>query len=246
MTKLPNQTKFMKLKTMIPQFATLLALLSLFIATIGSAAGIPEPGLVMYGAVRNTAAGNARLTTGTLTWTITPASGAPVTVTAPLTDISGQYSFALQVPFESVVGSSSLSPNALSLNSGTTSYIRTNVFLTVNGTNYHATISAPAIGTFNFNTATRGQISEVDLTIAAPGVGAPLLPNPNFASVQRTTGGQFRLTVNGNIGQNYNLLASTDLIHWTNIMVFTCTNTSTVVYDPSSTNYPRRFYKISQ
>ena len=70
------------------------------------AAGIPEPGLVMYGAVRNTAAGNARLITGTLTWTITPASGSPVTVTTPLTDISGQYSYALRVPFESVVGSS--------------------------------------------------------------------------------------------------------------------------------------------
>ena len=37
--------------------------------------------LVMYGAVRNTAASNARLITGNLTWTITPASGAPVTVT---------------------------------------------------------------------------------------------------------------------------------------------------------------------
>ena len=85
---------------------TLFPVLAWLIANLASAAGIPEPGLVMYGAVRNTAAGNARIITGTLTWTITPASGSPVTVTAPLTDISGQYSYALRVPFESVVGSS--------------------------------------------------------------------------------------------------------------------------------------------
>ena len=36
--------------------------------------------------------GNGSFITGTLTWTITPASGAPVTVTTPLTDISGQSS----------------------------------------------------------------------------------------------------------------------------------------------------------
>ncbi len=99
------------------------SLLIVMLAALSTfAAGISEPGLVMYGAVRNTAASNTRLITGTLTWTITPASGSPVTVTTPLTDISGQYSYALRVPFESVVGSSTLSPNTLPLNSATTSY----------------------------------------------------------------------------------------------------------------------------
>jgi|GEM_PF-2833182 len=55
----------MKIKTIIPQFTARLAVLSLFIATVTFAAG------------------NARLITGTLTWTITPASGAPVTVAKP-------------------------------------------------------------------------------------------------------------------------------------------------------------------
>jgi len=244
MTELPNQTKIMKIETMFAKFAARFAVLSLFTTTVTLAAGTPEPGLVMYGAVKNTAVGNARLITGTLTWTITPASGAPVTVTTPLTDISGQYSYALRVPFESVVGSSTLSPNTLPLNSATTSYTRTNVFLTVNGTNYPATITAPAIGNFTFNIATRGQMAEVDLTVNAPGV--PVVSNlpPSFASTPRFSNGKFQLTVNGIIGQNYTLLASTDLINWTNVIVFVCTNASTVVVDPNATNYPKRFYRI--
>ena len=230
---------------MIAHFSVRLAVLNLFIATVTFAAGIPEPGLVMYGAVRNTAAGNARLITGTLTWTITPASGSPVAVTTPLTDISGQYSYALRVPFESVVGSATLSPNTLPLNSATTSYVRTNVYLTVNGTNYPATITAPAIGNFTFNTATRGQITNVDLTVNAPGIsGAAAVPS--FASAPRFSNGSLRLTVNGNIGQSYNLLGSTDLIGWTTVTVFLCTNSAMVVYDPAASNYPKRFYKISQ
>ena len=238
----------MKIKAMIPQFATILAVLSLFTATttVTFAAGIPEPGLVMYGKVSNTVAGNARLTAGTLTWTITPASGSPVTITTPLTDISGQYSYALRVPFETVVGSSTLSPNTLPLNSATTSYTRTNVVLTVNGTNYPCTVTAPAIGSFTFNTATRGQMSAVDLTVNAPSLVNTVSAKPSFASVQRATTGQFRLTVNGTFGQTYTLLASTDLVNWSSINVFVCTNTPTIVYDPNSSNYTRRFYKISQ
>jgi len=230
---------------MFPKFTARLAVLSLFTATITFAAGIPEPGLVMYGAVRNTAAGNARLITGTLTWTIAPASGSPVTITTPLTDISGQYSYALRVPFESVVGSSTLSPNTLPLNSATTSYTRTNVFLTVNGTNYPCTIAAPAIGTFTFNTATRGQMAAVDLTVSAPAVGGAVAV-PSFKSSPSSVNGQVSLTLYGNVGQSYNLLASTDLVHWTNVAVFICTNSSMVVVDPFSSNYSKRFYRLSQ
>ncbi len=70
---------------------------------------LSEPGLVMYGVVRNTANSNAQVISGTVTWTFTPASGSPVTVTTWLTDISGQYSYALRVPFASGAGLSSRS-----------------------------------------------------------------------------------------------------------------------------------------
>jgi hypothetical protein len=233
----------MKTQTMIRRFTIGFAAMSLIVGAHAIAAGIPEPGLVMYGAVRNTAAGNARFITGMLTWNITSAIGSPVTITTPMTDISGQYSYALRVPFESVVGSSTLSPNTLALNSATTSYLRTNVYLTVNGTNYPATISVPATGSFTFNTADRGKLDRVDLTVFAPGVGV-VPTNPSFATTPHMVNNQFELTINGTIGQNYSLLASTDLVNWTTISVFASTNSSTVIYDPSATNFSRRFYQF--
>jgi hypothetical protein len=122
MTEFPNQRLIVKAQTMIRRLTIGLAAMSLIVAARAIAAGISEPGLVRYGAVRNTAAGNARFTTGTLTWTITLASGAPVAITTPLTDISGQYSYALRGPFESVVGSNTLSANTFALNSAATCY----------------------------------------------------------------------------------------------------------------------------
>src|SRR5213592_2083488 len=75
--------------------------------------GIPEPGLVMYGAVRN-ATNNIRVITGTLNWTITPsAAGSSVVVTTPLSDIASQYSYILRVPFETIAGSAIPSTNTL-------------------------------------------------------------------------------------------------------------------------------------
>ncbi len=47
-----------------------LVALCLFNLTAASGGGLPEPGLVMYGAVRNAASANARLAAGTLMWTI--------------------------------------------------------------------------------------------------------------------------------------------------------------------------------
>jgi hypothetical protein len=129
----------------------------------------------MYGAVRNGANSNAQIISGTLTWTFTPASGTPVSVTTPLTDITGQYSYALRVPFASVLGSGTLPTNTLQLNSTATSYVRTNAFLTVNGTNYPASLSAPALGTFTFGPGDRGREDRVDLSVSAPATFAEWL-----------------------------------------------------------------------
>ena len=87
-------------------------------------------------------------------------------------------------------------------------------------------------------------MAKVDLTVNAPGVSGAVAV-PAFQSMPRRVNGQFSLTVNGNIGQSYNLLASTDLIHWTNVITFVCTNSSTEVFDPASLSYPKCFYRIS-
>jgi len=222
-----------------------LAAMGLFNLTVASGGGLPEPGLVMYGAVRNAANGNARLTNGTLTWMISPPSGSPVTISAQLSDIGGQFSYLVRVPFESIVGSATLSPNVLQLNSATTSYLRTNVVLTIGTNSYPATIAAPALGNFTFTTADRGRTEELDLTVTAPGVGLagsrPAIgPSPHLSN------GQFQMTVSGTIGQSYTLLTSTDLVSWTPAFVFVCTNSSVVVSDPAATNFGRRFYRIGE
>jgi hypothetical protein len=199
----------------------------------------------MYGVVSNGSTGQTRLTSGILMWTISPPTGFPITFSAPLADINGQYSFAAIVPFETVLGNSMLSPNTLQLNNSPTTYTRTNVFLTVNGTNYPATISTPALGTFTFGPFDRGRLEEVNLTVSIPGLSITN-SNPSFTSPPQLVNGQFQLTVSGISGQKYTLLGSTDLVTWAPISVFTCTSGSTVVYDPSTNGFVRRFYKLEQ
>src|SRR5207244_3792964 len=63
-----------------------------------SAANLPEPGLVMYGVVRNAASSNAHLISGTLTRTIAPTTGAPIAITTSLTNLGNQYSYLLRPP----------------------------------------------------------------------------------------------------------------------------------------------------
>src|SRR5208283_4769251 len=143
----PSQTMCHSMKRSI---FTSTALVWLSCTIVALAGGIPEPGLVMYGAVRNSASSNGRLVSGTITWTIVPASGTPITVTAKLTNLGNQYSYLLPLPFETVVGNFTLSTNVLQLNSTATSYARTNVTLTIGSNTFPASIVAPSTTTFTF------------------------------------------------------------------------------------------------
>jgi hypothetical protein len=139
--------------------------------------GIPEPGLVMYGVVRNASSANARLISGAINWTITPASGSTIHLTTPLTNIGNQYSYLLRVPFESSVGGE-VSFNVLQLNAVSTSYLRTNVTVTLGDRTYSAAIVPPFTSTFRFGPSDRGKTEQVDLAISAPsadsyGIGIP-------------------------------------------------------------------------
>lgn len=58
--------------------------------------------------------------------------------------------------------------------------------------------------------------------------------------------GQFQITVNGGVlGQNYVLLASTNLMDWTPISGFVDTNPPVTIYDPDAAKYRWRFYRIA-
>ena len=108
----------------------------------------------------------------------------------------------LRVPFESIVGSATLSRNTLQLNSATTSYYRTNVIFTLGSNSHPATIGAPSLGYFTFNTSDRGKTEHLDLTLSAPGVGVIPSP-PSFGLAQRSANGRLQMAVSGNSGQGY-------------------------------------------
>src|SRR5687767_12673536 len=92
-----------------------------------SAAGIPEPPLVIYGQLRDNGA-NARITSGTLTWTWSPSGGGnPVVVSTVLTNVNDQFSFVVFVPCESEISGSPVSANTLRLANPGITYTRSSV-----------------------------------------------------------------------------------------------------------------------
>jgi len=72
-----------------------------------------------------------------------------------------------------------------------------------------------------------------------------LPPNNTIGAAQFTNGG-FQLAFYGTVGSNYTLQASSDLVNWTSLFNFTCTNTPTIVVDTQAKNYSKRFYRVAQ
>lgn len=105
----------------------------LAIAATPAWAGIPKPGLVLYGKV--TDEGGAMLTSGELSWSFTASpNGAPINVSTPLQQIDGPggpYSYRVIVPFEIPVATLPASGNALPIALEPVEYIRNG---TVEGT----------------------------------------------------------------------------------------------------------------
>jgi len=128
----------------------------------GAAQGIPEPSLVLYGAVRNTLdRDHLRLVFGNLTWVFEPVGGGPsFAVSAVLTNINDQFSYVLRVPCETEVAGFTLSSNVLRLGS---SYTRSNVFFNVTN---RVTLVNPAQAAFSLSATNRGLVQRVDLEVA--------------------------------------------------------------------------------
>lgn len=169
----------MKTSAHTPLAVRIIFLVVLCLATTSAhaqtiAGAIPEPGLILYGQVRNTATGNSLLTYGTLRWTITPPVGSAIVVTATLTNINDQFSYIVRVPFETVISGFTVSSGALALSSTPASYSRSaTVSGTLSGTQQSATIVSPALGTFSFGAVDgggpgRGRIEHVDLQVSLP------------------------------------------------------------------------------
>jgi len=69
-------------------------------------------------------------------------------------------------------------------------------------------------------------------------------PNHTLANPQRLPDGSFQMDFFGVTGNNYTLLASTNLINWEPIASFIATNSSSLWRDSVATNFNWRFYRI--
>jgi hypothetical protein len=70
-----------------------------------------------------------------------------------------------------------------------------------------------------------------------------LPPNNTVGSPQYNVSG-FNLTFYGIVGSNYLFQASSNLVNWTTLQSFSCTNTTMNFQDTSATGMARRFYQV--
>jgi len=69
--------------------------------------------------------------------------------------------------------------------------------------------------------------------------------NLHFVGCQYLVDGRLRLSVFGQVGHNYTLLASTNLVSWATVFTFACTNGVMDVFDPDAQSYRSRFYRLA-
>ncbi len=66
---------------------------------------------------------------------------------------------------------------------------------------------------------------------------------PGISAVQINQG-QVRMTISGDAGPDYSMLASTNLVNWTLIQTTNSPLPPFLFVDPNSTNYLQRFYRV--
>ncbi|HNT87284.1 MAG TPA: hypothetical protein PKL84_05410, partial [Candidatus Hydrogenedentes bacterium] len=152
-------------------------LAALCVATaLGAAhAGIPEPGITLYGRVTND--NGDLVTTGALTWTYTPPlGGTPVRQSTQLQVVfadGGPYSYILEIPAEQPVAGFPASANTMQLAAESVDYTRGATVQSV-----AAAVLGPQV--VSLSSADRGAVERVDLMVQGIIVEAPPVPGaPN-------------------------------------------------------------------
>ena len=136
-----------------------LATTALFLWMAGAAvAGIPEPGIILYGQVLDE--DGQLVTTGELSWTYSPSGGGdPLVVSTTLTALEGPggpYSYTALIPFEIPIDGYPAQSNALTLTATPSSYTR-------NGQVIGGTIQTTHVVTLS--RADRGKAIRVDVCL---------------------------------------------------------------------------------
>ena len=134
-----------------------------FLASGDALAGIPRPGLILYGQVRNES--GELLTSGSLTWTFTPvAGGAPITFNATLKEVpapDGPYSYVATLSLESDAPGYPAADTAVAITAAPADFVQDVV---VQGTAIRSTT------TVALSSVDAGSIKRVDI---GPGSGKP-------------------------------------------------------------------------
>jgi hypothetical protein len=65
------------------------------------------------------------------------------------------------------------------------------------------------------------------------------------ASLPDVSNGIFAMNINGAVGPDYSVLASTNLLTWTNLFTTNPTALPFTWTDTNAVNWPRRFYRVS-
>lgn len=135
-----------------------------------SAAGIPEPSLVVHGVV--TDALGKRSTTGTIQLTLTPvAGGTPIRASIPVTELASGFSFAQLIRTETPVPGQARSANTLALPVAAENW---RVTATLGGTT-NANLLPAGRTNLAVSLATRGQLLRTDLSLGVDTDGNGLI-----------------------------------------------------------------------
>lgn len=151
------------------------------------AQGLPEPGIILYGSVTNNATG-VGMTSGNVAFTFTNGVNT-LTVSAPITNVAGQFLYVLEVPFETLAAGLTASPTtALPLPASSTTFGRG---AKVDNTN--AVILDVAGVSFTVSNADRGRQLRVNLqlqTVSAPVISG-ISPAVNQVILRTNTGSTY-------------------------------------------------------
>jgi hypothetical protein len=156
------------------------AALALFFLCPVAFAGLPEPGVTLYGSATNMTTGNL-INGGKLRLTITPPTGSPVVLNITMENLgAGRFSYRADLPFQTVfnpanfpgveTGALTLSPGALQLFATPTNYTLSAVYFSPSDTAM-ANPRPVTIGggsSIALSTADRGRVIRLDMQVDTP------------------------------------------------------------------------------
>jgi hypothetical protein len=169
-----------------------------------------------------------------MSWSAVGSNQIAVTVRVASDGAIGTGPFTVSVNRDSATGTNLLSQAIGGLEPGESTDVTFiwNVGGLPDNLNVYAVLSGPGVAG---NFSTQGLTSALGINRVLP---------PSFGACWALPGGMFQMEVFGEIGRDYALQGSTNLVNWTPIQNFACTNSPTTLLDAAGG--PARFYRVAQ